>query len=136
MRLAQVGVGSGDGLPGLHKSLRSWSGPRPNFPFQKRQTTTATCDPPERSSKPFYKKTPLLQPPREESQAKTVANTGSRKHAVSSAHSSSAYLLRQRAGLSYFANSEPYLAIAYPRVNVLNPFGIKYFVGNPTLVAG
>src|SRR4029077_15842035 len=67
---------------------------------------------------------------------KTVANTGSRKHAVSSAHSSSAYLLRQRAGLSYFANSELYLAIAHPRVNVLNPFGIKYFVGNRTSAAG
>ena len=37
------------------------------------------------------------------------SNTGSRKHAVPSAHSSSACLLQQRAGLKgYFANS-PYV---------------------------
>jgi len=36
-----------------------------------------------------------------------LQNIGSRKHAVSSAHSSSSRLLQQRAGLKgYFANSE------------------------------
>jgi hypothetical protein len=41
----------------------------------------------------------------------------------SSAHSSSACRLQQRAGLKgYFANSEPYLAIRRPPVNLLDPF--------------
>jgi hypothetical protein len=42
------------------------------------------------------------------SELKLLQNIGSRKHAVSSAHSSSACLLQQRAGLKgYFANSSP-----------------------------
>jgi len=43
MRLALVGLGFGVGLSEFH----SWSGPRPIFPFQKRQTTTATHEPGE-----------------------------------------------------------------------------------------
>ncbi len=43
-------------------SIDSWSGPRPIFPHQKRQTTTATHEiPGEIVWKPFYKKTPLQQ---------------------------------------------------------------------------
>lgn len=54
MRLAQVGLGSGVGLSGLAYIgtilVRSAS---KIFLNQKRQTTTATCDPPERSLKPL-----------------------------------------------------------------------------------
>src|ERR1035438_245240 len=61
MRFAQVGLGweSGVGLSGKNQILvDSWSGPRPIFPHQKRQTTTATCEPPERSSESVSQKNP------------------------------------------------------------------------------
>jgi len=66
MRLAQVGLGSGVGLPGKYLwdrfLVRSASY---MFPYQKRQTTTATTTPGEievQKRNRFYKKTPLLQP--------------------------------------------------------------------------
>jgi len=47
------------------------------------------------------------------------SNTGSRKHAVATAHSSSAFRLQQRAGLKgYFANSTRPLATGLPRGDV------------------
>lgn len=48
MRLAQVGLGSGVGLPGFDRNTaHSWLGPRPILLNQKCQTTTATNDPVE-----------------------------------------------------------------------------------------
>jgi len=59
MRLAQVGLGSGVGLSGKKQKLvDSWSGPRPIFPHQKRQTTTATHETPERLYETVLQKNP------------------------------------------------------------------------------
>ena len=57
MRSAQVGLGFGVGLSGTKQNLvDSWSGPRPNFPHQKRQTTTATLIPGETVEEHLLKK--------------------------------------------------------------------------------
>jgi hypothetical protein len=65
--------------------------------------------PGEIAGKPLDKKSPSAATNKEKtSELKLLQNIGSRKHAVSSAHSSSSCLLQQRAGLKgYFANSEP-----------------------------
>jgi hypothetical protein len=60
MRLAQVGLEIERRAIWLSfQSVDSWSGPRPNFPYQKRQTTTATGDPRRERLRPSVQKKPL-----------------------------------------------------------------------------
>jgi len=61
-----AGLESGVGLPGINEYRFDPGQVRVLFPDQKRQTTTATMIPGEIERKPFYKKTPLQQPPSKE----------------------------------------------------------------------
>jgi len=59
MRLAQVGLEiQRRAIWQSFQSVHSWSGPRPNLPYQKRQTTTATDDPRRGRLKPLVQKNP------------------------------------------------------------------------------
>jgi|SRR5271157_5088934 len=105
MRLAHGGLESGVGLSGLKSAyVHPWSGPRPNSPFQKLRTTTATFDPVERSSKPFSKK-PLCGNRQERNRERNYCDTGSRKHAASSARYSRLRVAAEGGSETSFANS-------------------------------
>lgn len=102
MRLAQVGLGSGVGT-----FAEDVAGPRPyNFTSTPPEHPPRNRDPRRELKIRAGKKTPLMQPAREEdARHPLIANIGSRKHAVSGTSSPSACLLQQRADWSYFANS-------------------------------
>ena len=98
MRLALVGLGSGGGPSDL-PFIDTPGQVRVQSPRQERQMTTATCDPWGDRQKPFLQKNPSDATNKGRiASPNAVTNTGSRKHAVFCARSSSACLLQQRAG--------------------------------------
>jgi hypothetical protein len=104
MRLAQVGLGSGVGLSGNYNNIRFLVRSASKFPLPETPDNYRNLQPPVRSCclrslKPFVQKNPSAATNRGEGVSESLANIGSRKHAVFSAHSSSACLLQQRAGL-------------------------------------
>jgi hypothetical protein len=98
-------------------------GVRVQLPRLKRPNNYRNLDPPERIMSPLIKK-PLCGNRQEKNRKLRInANTGSRKHAVFSAHCSFTRLLLQRDRFkSYFANSSLDLAIVPPTVNGYKPF--------------
>ena len=139
MRLAQVGLGSGVGLPGLSVSKsNSWSGPRPNYSLTRNARQPPLPRTPGEAiyMNPSNKKTPLQQPTKEKREQKLL-QTSAPASALSLQLTLSTCLLQQRAGLKgYFANSPPYIATGPPCVNGFNLSRIRYFVRKHAPSAG
>jgi hypothetical protein len=87
MRLAQVGLGSGVGLSGNYNNIRFLVRSASKFPLPETPDNYRNLQPPVRSCclrslKPFVQKNPSAATNRGEGVSESLANIGSRKHAV------------------------------------------------------
>ena len=115
-RPARVRCGSHQRADPASSRLDPGESPRPIIPSPGTPDGYRNRDPRRDHDEDMHKK--ALCAPGKESRANgnKSPNTGSRKHAVATAHSSSAFRLQQRAGLKgYFANSTRSLATRRPR---------------------